>query len=41
MFALLLGATIIYLALGDLKEAVVLGIFACTSVLLAMTVAAV
>jgi P-type Ca2+ transporter type 2C len=36
MFALLLGAAVIYLALGDLKEAVVLGIFACTSVLIAV-----
>src|SRR5512133_2248978 len=34
-FALLLGAAVIYLVLGDLKEAVVLGIFACTSVLIA------
>jgi Ca2+-transporting ATPase len=32
MFALLLGAAVIYLLLGDLKEAVVLGLFACTSV---------
>jgi len=31
MFALLLGAALIYLVLGDLKEAIVLGIFACTS----------
>jgi P-type Ca2+ transporter type 2C len=36
MFALLLGAAVIYLVLGDLKEAVVLGIFACTSVLIAV-----
>ena len=36
MFALLLGAAVIYLVLGDLKEAVVLGIFACTSVLIAI-----
>jgi Ca2+-transporting ATPase len=36
MFALLLGAAVIYLLLGDLKEAVVLGIFACTSVLIAV-----
>ena len=36
MFALLLGAAVIYLALGDLKEAVVLGLFACTSVLIAV-----
>jgi P-type Ca2+ transporter type 2C len=36
MFALLLGAAAIYLALGDLREAVVLGIFACTSVLIAV-----
>ena len=36
MFALLLGAAAIYLVLGDLKEAVVLGIFACTSVLIAV-----
>jgi hypothetical protein len=36
MFALLLGAAVIYLILGDLKEAVVLGIFACTSVLIAV-----
>ena len=36
MFALLLSAAVIYLLLGDLKEAVVLGIFACTSVLIAV-----
>ena len=36
MFALLLGAAVIYLVLGDLREAVVLGIFACTSVLIAV-----
>jgi P-type Ca2+ transporter type 2C len=36
MFALLLGAAVIYLILGDLKEAIVLGIFACTSVLIAV-----
>ena len=36
MFALLLGAAAIYLVLGDFKEAVVLGIFACTSVLIAV-----
>jgi P-type Ca2+ transporter type 2C len=36
MFALLLGAAVIYLFLGDLREAVVLGIFACTSVLIAV-----
>jgi Ca2+-transporting ATPase len=36
MFALLLGAAVIYLVLGDLIEAVVLGIFACTSVLIAV-----
>jgi Ca2+-transporting ATPase len=36
MFALLLGAAAIYLLLGDLKEAVVLGIFASTSVLIAV-----
>ncbi len=36
MFALLLGARRIYLVLGDLKEAVVLGLFACTSVLIAV-----
>src|SRR5215469_6998662 len=36
MFALLLGAAAIYLVLGDLKEAVVLGLFACTSVLIAV-----
>jgi len=35
MFALLLGAAVIYLLLGDLKEAVVLGLFACTSVFMA------
>jgi Ca2+-transporting ATPase len=36
MFALLIGAAVIYLVLGDLKEAIVLGIFACTSVLIAV-----
>jgi Ca2+-transporting ATPase len=36
MFALLLGAAAIYLVVGDLKEAVVLGVFACTSVLIAV-----
>jgi P-type Ca2+ transporter type 2C len=36
MFALLLGAAVIYLVLGDLKEAVVLAVFACTSVLIAV-----
>jgi Ca2+-transporting ATPase len=36
MFALLLGAAAIYLVLGDLKEAVVLGLFACTSVFIAV-----
>jgi len=36
MFALLLGAAVIYLVLGDLKEAVVLAVFACTSVLIAI-----
>src|SRR6516162_5876111 len=36
MFSLLLGAAAIYLVLGDLKEAVVLGLFACTSVLIAV-----
>jgi P-type Ca2+ transporter type 2C len=36
MFALLLGAAVIYLLLGDLKEAVVLGLFACTSVFIAV-----
>jgi P-type Ca2+ transporter type 2C len=36
MFALLLGAAVIYLVLGDLKEAVVLVLFACTSVLIAV-----
>jgi Ca2+-transporting ATPase len=32
MFALLLGAGAVYLLLGDLKEAVILFLFACTSV---------
>src|SRR5579862_6370197 len=32
MFALLLGAGAVYLLLGDLKEAVILSLFACTSV---------
>src|SRR5262249_38994332 len=36
MFALLLGAVVIYLVLGDPKEAVVLGLFACTSVFIAV-----
>jgi Ca2+-transporting ATPase len=36
MFALLLGAALIYLLLGDFKEAVVLAIFASTSVLIAV-----
>ena len=36
MFALLLGAAVIYLVLGDLTEAVVLAIFASTSVLIAV-----
>ena len=36
MFALLLGAAAIYLVLGDLKEAVVLAVFASTSVLIAV-----
>jgi Ca2+-transporting ATPase len=36
MFALLLGAAAIYLALGDLREAAVLAIFASTSVLIAV-----
>jgi Ca2+-transporting ATPase len=36
MFALLLGAAAVYLALGDLKEAVVLVLFACTSVSIAL-----
>ena len=36
MFSLLLGAAVIYLILGDLKEAVVLAVFACTSVLIAV-----
>jgi len=36
MFALLLGAAVIYLLLGDLKEAIVLGLFACTSVFIAV-----
>src|ERR1044071_5181474 len=36
MFALLLGAGAIYLALGDLKEAVVLAAFASTSVSIAL-----
>jgi P-type Ca2+ transporter type 2C len=36
MFALLLGAAAIYLVLGDLREAVVLAVFASTSVLIAV-----
>jgi P-type Ca2+ transporter type 2C len=36
MFALLLGAAVVYLALGDLKEAVVLAVFASTSVSIAL-----
>ena len=32
MFGLLLGAGVIYLVLGDLKEALILFLFACTSV---------
>jgi Ca2+-transporting ATPase len=36
MFALLLGAAMIYFILGDLKEALVLGVFASTSVLIAL-----
>src|ERR1041385_3070249 len=36
MFALLLGAAVVYLALGDLKEAVVLLAFATTSVSIAL-----
>src|SRR5437016_989002 len=36
MFALLLGAAVIYLIRGDLKEAVVLAVFATTSVLIAV-----
>jgi Ca2+-transporting ATPase len=36
MFALLLGAAVIYFILGDLKEAAVLGVFASTSVLIAL-----
>ncbi|HVB15002.1 MAG TPA: cation-transporting P-type ATPase [Stellaceae bacterium] len=36
MFALLLGAALVYFALGDLKEAVVLLVFACTSVSIAL-----
>ena len=36
MFALLLGAALVYLALGDLKEAVVLIAFATTSVSIAL-----
>jgi Ca2+-transporting ATPase len=36
MFALLLGAAAIYLVLGDLTEAIVLAIFASTSVLIAV-----
>jgi P-type Ca2+ transporter type 2C len=36
MFALLLAAAVIYLMLGDLTEAVVLAIFASTSVLIAV-----
>jgi P-type Ca2+ transporter type 2C len=36
MFALLLGAAVIYLALGDLKEAAILALFASTSVFIAV-----
>ena len=36
MFALLIGAGAIYLLLGDLKEAVILFLFACTSVAIAV-----
>jgi Ca2+-transporting ATPase len=36
MFALLLGAAVIYLVLGDFREAIVLAIFASTSVLIAV-----
>jgi Ca2+-transporting ATPase len=36
MFALLLGAALVYLLLGDLREAVVLAVFASTSVLIAV-----
>jgi Ca2+-transporting ATPase len=36
MFALLLSAGAIYLVLGDLKEAVILFLFACTSVVIAV-----
>src|SRR5438045_3016825 len=36
MFALLLGAAVIYLVLGDLREAVVLAVFASTSVMIAV-----
>ena len=36
MFALLLGAAAIYLVLGDFREAVVLAIFASTSVVIAV-----
>ena len=36
MFALLLGAAAVYLAIGSLKEAIVLVIFATTSVSIAM-----
>ena len=36
MFALLLGAGVVYLALGDLREAVVLAAFASTSVAIAL-----
>jgi Ca2+-transporting ATPase len=36
MFALLPGAAAIYLVLGDFREAIVLGISACTSVLIAL-----
>ena len=36
MFALLLGAAAIYLVLGDFREAVVLAVFASTSVLIAV-----
>ena len=36
MFALLLGAAVIYLVLGNLREAVVLAVFASTSVMIAV-----
>ena len=40
MFGLLLGAGVIYLVLGDLKEALILFLFACTSVGIAVVQAA-